>query len=37
MEKSLHNCFNKGSANKFIVTVAETGLPGKHNKYFFLF
>lgn len=37
MEMSLHNCFSKGNANKFIVTVAETGLPGKHNKYFFLF
>ena len=33
MEESLHNSLSKGNANKCIVTVAETGLPGKHNKY----
>lgn len=36
MEESLHNSLSKGNANKCIVTVAETGLPGKHKKYLFL-
>lgn len=35
-EKSLRISFRRGKRNKRVVTVADTGFPGKHRKYFFL-
>lgn len=35
-EKLPHISFRRGKRNKRAVTVADTGFPGKHRKYFFL-